>query len=170
MSLLGKKILQLFNKPHKAQKSSNSLLSYEDSKQVGIIYTWTDQSKASLVDDFLKKMDKEVSILCFNPNKEEINSSHPTLNMAELSATGKFKSEVANNFLSKHFDFLFVLDFELTEISKHLIIKSKANYRVGCHIADEEAYFDLMIGVNENDGIANFTAQLLKYVKAISNA
>ena len=37
------------------------------------------------------------------------------------------------------------------------------------YCAEYHLPFDLMIGVNQNAGIANFAEQLIKYVKAISN-
>lgn len=170
MSLLGKKILNLLNKPHKAKKSNNKMLSFDESKHIGILYTWQEESKAAFIDEFAKSINKDVSVLCYNPSKEEVKAEHPVLNITELSATGKLKSEAALTFLSKHFDFLFVLDFELNEVSKHVIIKSKANCRVGYDITDERAYFDLMIGTKQSEGITSFAKELLKYVKAISNA
>ena len=169
MSLLGKKILNLLNNPSKAKKHSKQMISFEDSQCIGIIYTWADKAKMNFIGEFAQGLEKEVSILSFNPLKDPVDTIHPIFNIEELSALGKLKSEVADAFLRKQFDYLFVLDFDLSEVTQHLIVNSNAICRVGCHIEDAKEYFDLMIGVNQNAGIANFAEQLIKYVKAISN-
>lgn len=169
MSLLGKKILNLLNNPSKAKKHSKQMISFDDSQRIGIIYTWVDKAKMTFIEEFTQSLEKEVAILSFNPSKDLVDTIHPIFNIDELSALGKLKSEVADTFLRKQFDYLFVLDFDLSEVTQHLIVNCNAICRVGCHIDDAEEYFDLMIGVNENAGIANFAEQLLKYVKTISN-
>ncbi len=167
MSLIGKKILTLLNNPSKSKKGIVSIKNYEDVRSIGILYTWSDKAKMESVREFCNSLDKDYDVLCFNPTKEPIDAAHSVLNITELSNLGKIKSIETESFLAKHFDYLFVLDFDLSEVTKHLILNSTAGYKIGCHAKDAEEYFDLMISINENAGIVNFADQILKYVKAI---
>ena len=167
MSLIGKKILNLLNNPSKSKKRHVSIKNFEDVQSIGILYTWSDKTKMDSIDEFSRSLGKEYDILCFNPMKEPIESIHSVLNISELSNLGKIKSTETASFLAKQFDYLFVLDFDLSEVTKHLILNSIAGYKIGCYGKDTKEYFDLMISINENAGIVNFANQVLKYVKAI---
>lgn len=167
MSLIGKKILNLLNNPSKSKKRDVAIKNFEDVQSIGILYTWSDKAKMESIDAFSRSLAKEYDILCFNPLKESVQCMHAVLNISELSNLGKIKSIETESFLSKHFDYLFVLDFDLSEMTKHLIVNATAGYKIGCYGQEADKYFDLMISINENAGIVNFADQMLKYVKAI---
>lgn len=170
MSILGKKILGLLNKPSKRRGNTNrGVIPFNDSKNLGILFTWEDSKKESALEEFIDSigLDKEVDVLCFNPNKEPVNSKHPTFEIGDLSALGKFNSESAQRFINKSLDYVFHFDLDLNEVTKSILVMTKAKCRVGLHSQEGARYYELMIGINKSAGIANFAEQMEKYVKAI---
>ena len=167
MSIIGKKILEIQNKPSKNKRRELKIKSFEEAESIAILYTWSDSTKMEAVDLFAKSIEQEVDVLCYNPTKDIIECNHKSLHISDLNSLGKINSQDTKSFLSKHFDYLLVLDFELSEVTKHLILKCVASYKIGFYSAEHENYFDLMININKQAGIVNFAEQILKYIKAI---
>jgi len=171
MSIIAKKILGLFNKSDKRSKRNiPPVIPFDQATSLGIIYTWEDDNKEAEIESFIKLINdegKSIDVLCYNPNKEAVSIRHPTVSISDLSALGKLNSEAAQRFTSTPFDFLIHLDFELDDIVKSILIQSSARCRVGHHSADNSAYYELMIGIDKSSGLSNFTAQIVKYIKAI---
>lgn len=173
MSFLGKKILNLRTRTGKNNRPTVESLNFENSKSIGLFYTWNEKNTMDTVEEFSKKLTeegKEVEVLCFNPSKEEIDSIHQHFGIEQLSSLGKIKSETANQFMNKQFDYLMVLDFQFSEISSHIISNSSAIYRVGIHTEETLNLFDLMVNVKESAGIENLIEQILKYIRVIRHA
>ncbi|MFY0592649.1 DUF6913 domain-containing protein [Roseivirga sp.] len=171
MSILSKKLLTLFNKSDKrGKKNVLPVISFETAKSVGVLYTWKDNQKELEVEkfiDLLKNEGKSVDTLCYNPGKETINTINPVVSVTDLSALGKLNADSSNAFSNKPFDFLFHLDFELDEIVQSILNQTNARCRVGYHSPDNSSYYELMIGIDKSAGLSNFTAQIVKYIKAI---
>lgn len=170
MSLLGKKILSLGNPSDKRGKTTVIHKTFKEASSIGILFSWEDKQKEDTIQEFLKEIDsnKKVSGLCFNPDKRVIpDTTFPTFDTSQLTLLGKIDSAETNQFLSEPFDYLFHLDFELNEIVKSFLTRSKAHYRVGFHSEEGEKFYDLMIGINKNAGLHNFASQILKYVNAL---
>lgn len=170
MSILGKKLLQLLNNPSKRKGNEKTVIvPFDQAQHLGILFTWTDTKKEAALEAFVEKLgaDKKVDVLCFNPNKESVNSQYPILQISDLTALGKFNSEVTQYFLRQPFDFIFHFDFEMNEITKSILVMTKAKCRVGFHSKEGAKYYELMIGINKSAGITNFAEQIEKYVKAI---
>lgn len=171
MSILGKKFLSVSNRSHSAKnKGEVQFKPFAQSVSIGILYTWDDAQKEKFVQEFGQSigLDKEVSFLCYNPDKKmTVNTENPVFTLAELSMFGKITSEHVHTFQDKSLDFLFHLDFELNEMVKAVIIGSKAHWKVGSHSENGEGIYDLMIKMNLNAGLKNLAEQMLLYVKAI---
>lgn len=168
MSLIGKKMLSLFNKSGKRPKSQ-TIISYEQAQKIGIIYTYEGDKKEETIDHIISLIDKEkqVDVLCYMDKKEISASKNPTFSIDQLSNWGKINSEEASHFLNTPFAFLIHLDFELNEIMKSMLIHTKAKCRVGFHSETGNGFYELMIGMNKSAGTSNFAEQILKYIKAI---
>ena len=170
MSVIGKKILSVFNTSAKDKTQRGVLKSFEESTSIGILYTWENSKKESLITAFTDeiKKNREVEGLCYNPDKTGIiETIRPIVNINELSIFGKINSDNSNNFIKKQFDYLFHLDFELNEITKALLINSKAKCRIGLHSSEVDNPYELMISISESAGLENLIEQMLKYVKAL---
>lgn len=170
MSLLGKKILSLGNPSDKKARSGAIHKTFEEAGAIGILFSWEDKQQEQTIQEFIKQLgdQKRVSCLCFNPDKKTApDTSFPIFDMGQLTMLGKIESPETNQFLQEPFDYLFHLDFELNDIMKSFLSRSKAHYRVGFHSEEGEKFYDLMIGINKNAGLHNFASQILKYVNAL---
>lgn len=168
MSLIGKKMLSLFNKSGKRPKSQ-AIISYEQAQKIGIIYTYEDEKKEEAIQHIVNLINNEkvVYVLCYMDKKEVASSINPTFRVDQISSWGKINSEEASHFLNSPFDFLIHLDFDLNEIMKNMLIHTKAKCRVGFHSETGNDFYELMIGMNKSAGTSNFAEQILKYIKAI---
>ena len=168
MSLIGKKLLNLFGKTSK-RDSSVAIPSYEQAKRIAVLYTFEDEKKEEAVDALKELIDvtKKVDILCFIDKKEIPYGKHPSFRIEQLSNWGKINSEEVEKFLETPYDYLIHLDFEMNEIIKNLLTNTKAKCRVGFHADSASSYYELMIGMNKSAGTTNFAQQIVKYIKAI---
>jgi len=170
MSIIGKKILSVFNTASKNSFKRGVVKPFNESHSIGILYSWGGAKKEELITAFIEKINAQriVAALCYNPDKNAvIQTTRPIVNITDLTVLGKINSASSNEFLSKKFDFLFHLDFELDEITKALLIKSLASCRIGIHTDKSENPYELMISINESAGLENLTEQMLKYVNAL---
>ncbi len=169
MSVLGKKILTLFNRPSKRQKSDANLVPFEKATHIGILYTWADTKKEEVLQSFVNEISegKQVNILCFNTSKTAISTENPVFDESILTSFGKLNSEEVQRFIKTPHDYLFHFDFESDEIIKSILVQTKAKCRIGMHDSNSTNYYELMIGINKSAGISNFAEQMLKYVRAI---
>ena len=169
MSLLGKKILSLGNPGQKKTRSIQK--TFEEAKSIGILFSWEDKQKEETIKNFIEEITENriIKCLCFNPEKKaSIDTQFPVFNVGQLSMLGKIESVETNQFLEEPFDYLFHFDFELNDILKSFLLRSKAHYHVGFHSTEGEKFYDLMIGINKNAGLHNFASQILKYVNALN--
>jgi hypothetical protein len=171
MSLLGKKILSVTNRAKASgNKERGVFKAFNEAESIGVIYTWVDSQKEKFLQDFRRSLgtSKKVRFLCFNPDKgNTINTENPIFTIAELSIFGQINSEQSNAFQDEPYDFLFHLDYRLQEMTKSIILNSKAHWKIGNHSSDGEGIFDLMIKLNESAGLPNLAEQMLRYVKAL---
>lgn len=170
MSLLGKKLLSLGNPSEKRPRPAKEQKPFSEARSLGVLFTWEGKQKESSIKNFIDRINQGRSIkcLCFNPNKKEvINSELPVFTTGELSILGKIESEQTNDFLAEPFDYLFHLDFELNDITRALLMRSKAHFRLGFHSDEGEKFYEMMIGINKSAGLDNFAGQMLKYVNAL---
>ena len=171
MSILGKKLLSLQNRSDRQSETVREQVTFAAARNIGILYTWESGNKESVISEFTSQIgqDRQIKFLCFNPDRKQvIETEHPVFSEADLTLLGKINSEEALHFLQEPFDYLFHLDFELNELMKSLLLRSKAKCRVGFHTESGENCYELMIGINKSAGLHNFTAQILKYVNALS--
>ncbi len=168
MSLLGKKMLGLVSKSKK-RDAKQVIPSYEQSQSIGIIYTFEGDKKEETIDMLLNTLgeNKHVDVLCFMDMREITSSKHPSFHIEQLNNWGKIDSEEATKFSETSFDYLIHLDFEMNEIMKSLLNRTKAKCRVGFYSEKAEQYYELMIGINKSAGTTNFAEQIIKYIKSI---
>ncbi|MFT6827980.1 MAG: hypothetical protein ACI9Z3_000881 [Roseivirga sp.] len=171
MSILGKKFLSVSNRTHSAKKKGElQFKPFAQSESIGILYTWEDTQKEKFVQEFGQSLGegKEIRFLCYNPDRKvNVNTENPVFTLAELSMFGKITSEHVTTFQERPLDFLFHLDFELNEMTKAVVIGSKAHWKVGSHSENGEVIYDLMIKMNLSAGLKNLAEQMLLYVKAL---
>ena len=145
--------------------ASQTPFSFEQADSLGVLFTWQDKAKEEEVIRFIGAVNpgRRVDCLCFNPNKkQEIDTHFPVFSLNDLSIWGKIKSEATNRFIEQPFNCLFHLDLELNEVCQALLSGSQAQHRVGLYAEASEKFYELMIGINKNEGFHNFTDQILR--------
>ena len=170
MSLIGRKLLQFRRPQNVSKKHKPHELNYERSKHFGLLYTWESTAKMEAIEKLSEQLiqdQKTVSVLCFNPLKNPIDSIHDSFGMDSLNNFGKLKSEVTERFLKSNFDYQILLDFEFSEITSYLTAHSNALYKVGRSNPAFAADLDLMLEVNANADFQTYIDQILKYIKII---
>lgn len=171
MSILGKKLLSVANRGLSLKsKREATFKTFAQAESIGILYSWEDAQKEKFVQEFSQSIGegKEVKFLCYNPDKKsEFNTEHPVFSAADLSMFGKITSEQAIAFQQKPLDYLFHFDFQLNEMTKAVLLGSKAHWKIGSHSEKGEGIYDLMVKMNISAGIKNLAEQMLLYVKAL---
>ncbi|WP_286745275.1 hypothetical protein [Roseivirga sp. UBA1976] len=168
MSILGRKILGLVNKPRK-REYKEPIPPYEKATNIGVLYTYEGEKKEESINQLVEELGKHkhIQVLCFVNQKEVPSLNRATLKIDQISSWGKLNSPETESFLDTSFDYLLHLDFELNEIAQTLLNRTKAKCRVGFHSETATNYYELMIGINKSAGTANFAEQMVKYIKAI---
>lgn len=169
MSVLGKKLLKVLNRPKKRIKSESSIVPFENASSIGILYTWSDEKKEEVLKSMVERIgvNKKIEILCFNASSTHISTENTTFDLTALTTLGRFNSEVVQSFIRIPFDYLFHFDLETDEIIKSILLQTQAKCRIGIHDQFNTDYYELMIGIHKSAGISNLAEQMIKYVSSI---
>ncbi len=162
--IITKKIERLLN-----GKSQNSSLHVQKNiKTVGIIV-----NEGSTFDfEMLKKLQKQIasgsknfSVLTYKNTTESYNEFRGAfVSEKDFSWNGNLQSKEVKDFLLKPFDMLIDYTKPSTVLSKYLIAKSKAKFKVGFANEDKRLY-DFMISVDED--LSLFNNELIKYLNIL---
>ncbi len=159
--ILTQKIEQLL----KAKNKSNSLQIAKNIKTVGIIV-----NEGSDFDfEMLKKLQKQIasgsknfSVLTYKTTTESYNEFRGVVvNEKDFSWNGTLKSKEVKDFLEKSFDMLIDYTKSTTVLSKYLVVKSKAKFKVGFANIDKRMY-NFMIAADKDINL--FNKELIKYL------
>ncbi|HYG20989.1 MAG TPA: hypothetical protein VD816_18755 [Ohtaekwangia sp.] len=153
----------------KRNKALRNNLPYQKARTCGIIFTVEDKQKHFVVKEFIKKLEldgKHTQVLEFLPaNTDNYEFKFDFFTDKDVSFWGSITSGNAVQFSDAPFDFLFYLDLTPNPLILHLLARSKAKCRVGCHFEGGEPYLELMIESVANtqaliDGMYRYTTQL----------
>lgn len=164
MALFGKK------SSTQAKNRTAAFLPFSEANKIGLLYSWEDQQKEKMIDDFVSLLgtDKAVEVLCFNPDKRvQPLTERSVYSKADFNLFGKTQSDSVIEFYENDFDYLFHLDFSLKPLTQSVLNSSKANWKIGCHSEEGEGIYDLMIKISESAGLKNLSDQMLIYVNAL---
>lgn len=163
--------MALFGKKPSTNKSRSSVfIPFSEATKVGLLYSWEDQQKEKIIDDFISSLgtNKSVDALCFNPDKKiQPLTERPVYSKADFNIFGKTQSAAVIEFTEKDYDYLFHFDFELIPLTQSVLSNSKANWKIGNHSEKGEGIYDLMIKMNKSAGLKNLSDQMLIYVNAL---
>jgi uncharacterized protein DUF6913 len=136
----------------KKNRAVRATISYQASKQVGILFTVEDKLKHQQVKDFVAKLQhdgKQVQVLEFLPKKKENPEfMYDFFTIEDLSFWGKINSEQADKFSKLNFDYLFIADTKPNPLILNVLANCKAHCRIGKFDPAAESYFELMIETN----------------------
>ena len=153
----------------KSNTSLRTSLPYQQSKNIGIIFTVEDKRKHDEIKEFVRRLELEgkvVTVLSFLPkNKDNYEFLFDFFTDKELNFWGSITSGTATRFADTAFDFLFYVDVIPNPFILNIIARSKARCRVGRYFDQGEPYFEFMIQIHEDtksliDGIHRYTSKL----------
>ncbi len=153
----------------RGQHSPRSSVSYEDSRQMGVLFTVEDKAKHEIVKDFVRKLEqdgKQVKVMEFlPPDKQNYEFKYDFFTENDVSIWGKITSAGAIKFTETPFDYVFYLDPEPNPLLIHLLVRSKGKCRVGRQWDDGDAYFEFMVGASPN--VRDLAEHIHRYVKQL---
>jgi hypothetical protein len=169
-------ILKYKNRKILAQESSRNQGSYQDAKDIAILFSADKEEKLESA-LFLKKMleadRKEVNIYLYTGKQIK---EHPDSRAADFQRFSNQSFGILGNviddglreFCERPFDYLFHLDIEPSIFSRYVLASSKAQCRMGIHNKNMEPYYDFMIKHKADDDLKRITEQLLEYAKMLT--
>ena len=128
-------LLNLFNKLKRKKLSINrASLSYKNASHIGILYTYIDENKQRVINEFvnkLKKDGKRVDLLPAITNKNADNRYFKTFRLKEINSIGKWSNNNVNLFIYQQYDFLIYPDLNLIPEMENILINSFSKCRIG---------------------------------------
>jgi len=147
--------------------------SFQDAKQIGILFTWEGEKKVELIQHFINELKisgKKSTVLCFYKIKENIPSkTFKFFTPQDFDHFGSAKSEAITQFINVQFDFLFHLDTLKNVYIEYILARSKAKCRVSRLDYESKDFYDFMIKTGDNEGIEHLCRHLLHYTKSLVN-
>lgn len=133
----------------RSQNGIHASVSYETSRQIGVLFSVEDKAKHDIVKEFIKKFEqdgKQVKVMEYlPPNKQNFEFKFDFFTENDISVWGNITSAGALKFADTAFDYLFYLDTEPNPLMVHLLARSKAKCRVGRQWENGISYFEFMV-------------------------
>jgi hypothetical protein len=153
----------------KKNKSLRASISYQQAKNVGIIFSVEDKQKHVDVKEFIRLLEqdgKKVHVLEYLPlKKENYEFMFDFFTIEDLNFWGNLNSDKAIHFSENPFDYLFCIDKESNPLVLNLMARSKARCRVGRYHETESPYFEMMI--EQNGTTKGLIETMYKYTKQL---
>jgi len=172
MSAVAEKLLRLrTNKLLKANRSKRETVSYEEVKEIGILFTIVDRDKHNAIKKLAKQFKedgKKVEVLGFlGKGKENYDFLYNYISSADISALGKMTSGSAITFAQRNFDYLFYVDLHPNIYLENILAMSKAKCRVGIYEKNKNDFFDFMLNISREKKISALIDQMYFYTKKL---
>jgi hypothetical protein len=145
---------------------------FTDSRQVGILFNANNQALEKPLAAFIRQLEKEgksVSALTYFDSERQAAFHFPyeVFTGSEIDWLGNIKSETANKFMAKKFDYLFCFDAQPTAVTDLLLAKSKAKCRIGLYQEGREDFYELMFISDKGAKEEQMIPLALEYIKNI---
>jgi hypothetical protein len=153
----------------KKNKCLRATAPYREAASFGILFTAETAEKNRDVTEIIRQLQqdgKHTQTLGFLPRKKD-NPDFPFdfFSVQDVSVWGEIKSPKALEFADRPFDYLFCLDYQPNPFLLYLLARSRAHCRVGKHIPNAEAYFEMMI--EHNGTQKGLLDNMLKYTQRL---
>lgn len=155
----------------KSNTAFRGSVTYQDAKQVGILYTAEDLNKHDVIKDLVRNFEndgKKVKVLSYLPKDiQNFEFRFNFFTQKDLSMFGKFKNEDVMSFVQQPFNYLLYVDFESDPVMRYLLSMSRAQCRVGNFEEINRPFCDLMVAPQQ----ANYKSlahEMYKYTKVLS--
>ncbi len=151
-------------KIRKIQKGD--LKGYVQSKDIGILLnTNDDQSEVDDIAQMLRKEGKSTTILNVDSSGiKQGRNDFPSIGAKDVGPMGGFRSQHLIHFVSKHYDYLFVLDHKMDYLIQYIAVCCDARCRIG--FADQDnPFLDMQIKPDKNRELED----VFRYARMIDN-
>ena len=163
-------LLNLFNKLKRKKLSINrASLSYKNASHIGILYTYIDENKQRVINEFvnkLKKDGKRVDLLPAITNKNADNRYFKTFRLEEINSIGKWSNNNVNLFIYQQYDFLIYPDLNLIPEMENILINSFSKCRIG-FINQKMKLFEMILKSDIEYDINHRLSKLYNYLKKL---
>ena len=163
-------LLNLFNKLKRKKLSINrASLSYKNASHIGILYTYIDENKQRVINEFvnkLKKDGKRVDLLPAITNKNADNRYFKTFRLEEINSIGKWSNNNVNLFIYQQYDFLIYPDLNLIPEMENILIHSFSKCRIG-FINQKMNLFEMILKSDIEYDINHRLSKLYNYLKKL---
>ena len=163
-------LLNLFNKLKRKKLSINrASSSYKNASHIGILYTYIDENKQRVINEFvnkLKKDGKRVDLLPAITNKNADNRYFKTFRLEEINSIGKWSNNNVNLFIYQQYDFLIYPDLNLIPEMENILINSFYNCRIG-FINQKMNLFEMILKSDIEYDINHRLSKLYNYLKKL---
>ena len=156
----------LKNKNFKINRAS---VSYAESNHIGILYTYIDENKQRVINEFvnkLKKDGKRVDLLPAITNKNADNRYFKTFRLEEINSIGKWSNNNVNLFIYQQYDFLIYPDLNLIPEMENILINSFSKCRIG-FINEKINLFEMILKSDIEYDINHRLSKLYNYLKKL---
>lgn len=147
-------------------RASNS---YDIAKHIGILYTYIDENKQKVINEFvekLKKDNKRVDLLPAITNKNADNRYFKTFRLEEINSFGKWSNNHVNLFIYQQYDFLIYPDLNLIPEMENILINSYSKCRIG-FFNNNKNLFEMILKSELEYDIEHRMNKLYKYLKKL---
>ncbi|WP_448518759.1 DUF6913 domain-containing protein [Rhodoflexus sp.] len=146
---------------------------FAEAKQIGILFNADNQAIEKPLASFIRQLEKEgksvTSLTYFDSERQgAFQFPYEVFTGSEIDWLGNIRSEKANKFIEKKFDFLFCFSAQPSDVTDLLLASSAAKCRVGvCYKEGREDFFELMFIPDKGAQEEQMIQLALEYTKNI---
>lgn len=168
----------LFFKEFNHHQSNRSLITFANSRSIGILYDSTNEKHFELVKRYVKEIrevhQKEVLSLGYYDDKELPPMRFSKLGMdfftrKDLNWHFKPIAQVVRNFVHREFDILIDLHLANSLPFRYVVATSRAKFKIGRYDRAAVRFYDFMLSVDEQITFPRFIEQVNFYLKSLKD-
>ncbi len=154
-------------------QSTGNTVSYQDAKNIGILFTQSDRKKYQAIRDLVKQFmndEKQVKVLCYlEKGGENYDFRYDYITSKDVGLWGKMQSSSALKFAETTFDYIYYLDLKRNIYLENVLAMSKASCRIGFYKKNNDSLLDLMVQVNGKAPFEKAIDQILFYTMKLGS-
>jgi hypothetical protein len=170
-----KDFISVFSRPKEVAHKVpvvRSTLNYDDAKEVGVLFSHTNDDNPKAINYFVKLLQKDGKHVKALAYFEERHSNpydfrFDFFTAKEIDSKGKVQSLQVDDFIKKEFDYLYCVNTAEFAAFDYIMQNSRAKCRVGKFYPAHQNGFELMVDIGENNNAVDLILQMLHYTKTL---
>lgn len=159
------------------QQRKSEVVTFEQARNIGILYDATAESDYELIKNYVRDMrglSKEVIALGYYDQKELPNTRFMKLGLdffTQKALNWKMKpvNPIVTNFINKEFDILICLNLDRCIPLRYVSSLTRARFKIGRYDQSSAPIFDFMIKADGAITLKQMIEQVNHYLKLIKN-